>query len=312
MVRKNKPRRWFLRLSAASGLTGLAGCFGARSANDGTTETTDTANRATTTKTTGGTRTTPATTEAAGETIVSGPMHGDDLPPDSRPTDGYPPRFERKPTNHSVDAGSFERIRVDGTAVPLVPIDVAYYWYARREARFADARGRGQYDSGHVYGAVLSTAPDGLAENDPVEAWSKSDRIVCYCGCPHHLSSMRAAALLDDGYENVFVIDEGFWEWHDRNYPMAGSQVEERRSSISIVGQTRSRFAGRDAWAFHDATDQREATRIDADGRYRLDLHFSDVTPDSIIRVKTPAYSLEKPLGDLLRGSIAVDGRLTR
>lgn len=29
--------------------------------------------------------------------------------------------------------------------------------------------------------------------------WPKDDRIVCYCGCPHHLSSIRGSQLIDDG-----------------------------------------------------------------------------------------------------------------
>lgn len=44
------------------------------------------------------------------------------------------------------------------------------------------------------------------------------------------------------------------------------------------------------AWAWHDRTGQREAAPIDDDGTYTLELHFSEVTPDSTIAVETPGY----------------------
>ena len=218
-------------------------------------------------------------------------------------TDGYPPRAESTPEERSIDTESFARITVDGTAVPLAPLDVAYYWFRRREARFADARGRRSYDRSHVLGAVLSPAPDG-GGSDPVAAWPTDDRIVCYCGCPHHLSSMRAATLLQNGYEDVYVIDEGFWAWHDRGYPMAGEAITARPASYEITGRADPRHAGESVWAWHEPSGQREAAAVGPDGRYVLELRFTDVTPESTILVDAPGYRVRDSLGTLVDGVV--------
>lgn len=199
------------------------------------------------------------------------------------------------------DPDSFETVERDGVQVPLAPIDVVYRWYTdeNEPARMVDARSRTAYDAAHIEGAVLSSAPDGV-ENDPVADWPKGDRIICYCGCPHHLSSMRAASLIQDGYENVMVIDEGFGAWRDAGYPMAGSDVEDRPEPQTIRGRTDATFAGEDAWARHEPSGQMEATAIGSDGGYELVLKFVDVDADSIIAIETPEYRFDAPLGELV------------
>jgi rhodanese-related sulfurtransferase len=219
-------------------------------------------------------------------------------------TDGYPPKtFENTPAKREIDTSSFETLEVNGVEVPLAPIEVTHYWYMRHEARFVDARGPTQYENSHILGAALSTAPDG-GQSDPVDDWPKGDRIVCYCGCPHHLSSLRAANLIQNGYENVYVIDEGFWEWYERGYPMAGTEVKNRPKSYEIRGRTAAKFAGETVWAWHDASGQREAAPIGEGGEYSLHLKFFDVTLDSVIRVETPSYAVEAPLRELTTGPV--------
>ena len=229
----------------------------------------------------------------------TGPTNGDDLPTDPEPADGIPPTFEQTPESQVVDPAGFETVTVEGTDVPLAPIDVVYYWYARGDARFVDARGPSQYRQSHIYGAVLSPAPTGFPEDDPVSPWPRSDRIVCYCGCPHHLSSLRGAALMANDYRDVYVIDEGFWEWHDRSYPMAGGDVQARPSVEVIDGIADPGFAGQSAWGTHPASGQMEATAIQADGSYQLHLRFADVSPDSVIQLETPGYTVRAPLSEL-------------
>ncbi|NHN48831.1 rhodanese-like domain-containing protein [Halostella sp. JP-L12] len=232
-------------------------------------------------------------------------MNGD-FPPNENPRNGFPPEFEEVPEERSVNTDDFGTTTQSGVDVPLVPIDVAEYWYRRREARFADARGTEQYDTSHVYGAVLSTAPDGV-ENDPVPDWPKDDRVVLYCGCPHHLSGMRAATLIEAGYEEVYAIDEGFWEWHSRDYPMAGTDLSVTPFGHVIQGRADASSAGATAWARHEPTGQREAATIDEDGGYRMTLRFVDVDRDSPIVVETPDYTLEAPLGRLVESTVTAD-----
>ncbi|MDS0261217.1 rhodanese-like domain-containing protein [Haloarcula sp. S1CR25-12] len=213
-------------------------------------------------------------------------------------SDGYPAQSGTPSTERDIDTGSFPTTTVEGVDVPLAPIDATQYWYREGTARFADARGRAQYARSHITGAVLSPAPDGGAD-DPVSDWPNDDRIVCYCGCPHHLSSLRAATLIKNGYERVFVIDEGFWEWQTRGYPVSGTAVTSRPAVQRIRGRTAADDAGQTAWAWHEPTGQREATPIAEGGSYTLELRFSDVGPDSTIAVETPAYRVEDSLDAL-------------
>ncbi len=176
--------------------------------------------------------------------------------PEDGNVDGYPPKFDKVPKKKRFDPSTFDIKKVDvknghTEKVKLVPIDIAYNWYKRREARFADARGVKQYETSHIYGAVLSSAPGitGAPKRDPVTNWPKDDRVVCYCGCPHHLSSIRAAALMDNGYSDVYVIDEGFWEWHSRDYPIRGNHTSYNPTGYIIEGVTDPKFAGKTAWA---------------------------------------------------------------
>lgn len=235
---------------------------------------------------------------------VSGPVQDDDLPPDPDPTDGFPPSFDTTPSEREIDVDGFDTERTDGQDVPLAPADVVYYWYARGEARFADARSETAYGRSHIYGAVLSPAPDGGAA-DPVADWPRDDLIVCYCGCPHHLSTQRAADLLANGYQSVIVIDEGFWDgWYDREYPIAGDDVQSKPAPWVIDGVTDPSHAGGTAWARHAPTGQREAARIGQDGRFRMVLRFAGVGRDSVLAVETPAYRVEAPLGRLAETTV--------
>ena len=215
-------------------------------------------------------------------------------------TDGYPPKFDQVPKKRSIDTSSFDTKEEGGVQVPLAPIEATHYWYKRREARFVDARGPRSYQAAHVYGAVLSPAPkEYRAPNDPVNDWPKDDRIVCYCGCPHHLSSIRASQLINEGYEKVYVINEGFGEWQRRGYPMAGNQVQSPPKKWVLRGVTDASYAGQNAWARHPDSEQVESTDIAEDGSYELHLKFYDVGPNSVVSVETPAYTVEGTLSEL-------------
>jgi len=277
-------RRTFLAASVVATTT-VAGCAGSGDRSDSdattTTESTTTAEPTTTT-----------------ESPIEGPKHGDDLPEDDEPNDGYPPTFETVPDERTFDDSKFGTLIQDGQKVTAASIDVCYYWYARGEARFVDARGSGQYDTQHVFGAVNSPA-EGEVEDDPMTGWPEGDRIVCYCGCPHHLSSIRGAELQKNGYKDVYVLDEGYWQWNNRNYPMAGEAVSDEPSAVTIVGVTDPKYAGETAWAIQESSDQIEATAIGSDGRYSMDLKFEGLTGTTPIYVQTPEYEVRAPLTDL-------------
>lgn len=258
-----------------------------------------------------------AGTATAGFAGCIGPQAESDQEAGSTPetvtneTNGYPDDsvVTATPEERDVDTASFETITTDGEEISLVPVDVAYHWYRAGEARFVDARGEGQYDRSRITGAVLSPANgDG---NDATALWPESDRVVTYCGCPHHLSSMRAAAFVSNGHGEVYAIDEGFYEWRDQGYPVSGTQTpsspDESASLGSggpaqtyvVEGYAEGAEDGSYAWATHGPTDQQEATPIGEDGRYELRLHFGDLAPSAAIDLRTPTYELTAPLSDL-------------
>lgn len=221
--------------------------------------------------------------------------------------DGYPSEdeIESPPEQRDVDESAFQSISTDGQQVTLVPAEVAHYWWGRREARFADARGKSQYNTSHVTGAALSPAGNNW-ENDPALEWPKDDRIICYCGCPHHLSSIRAASLQANGYTRVYVINEGFWEWHKRDFPVSGSDPDwAPYESWEVSGEVDPRHAGQYAWAFHRPSSQQEAAPIDQMGAFTLDIKFRDVTDDTPITIETPEWTISAPLGTLTGGVVS-------
>lgn len=228
-----------------------------------------------------------------------------EYPSDGKPADGVPPTFSNPPDEPDVGESSFETIDVNGESVRLAPIDIVEVWYRRGGARFVDARGIDQYRRSHIYGSVLSTAQQG-STGGGIDGWPTDGRVVTYCGCPHHLSSLRAAGLQKDGFSRVYAIDEGFGEWADRNYPMAGTAfAAETQSALSewtIEGRVDIRYADEYAWASVDR--QYEATPIQADGRFTLVLKFADVTSETPVRVSTPAFTVTRPLGDLAAGTL--------
>ncbi|WP_336023410.1 rhodanese-like domain-containing protein [Halobellus salinisoli] len=241
---------------------------------------------------------------------MKGPRDGDDLPTDSAPDDGYPPEFDTVPEERDIDTSSYDVLRrdIDGETieVPLIPIEDAYYWYARGEARFVDARSETGYDVSHIFGAVLSPAPDGR-RMDPANDWDTSDRVVTYCHCPHHLSSLRAATLLTNGFEDVYAIDEGFQAWLDRNYPLAGDDTNREYTVRTIEGRTDESDASETVWAFHPPTDQIEAAEINDDGSYTLELKFVQVDAQSTIQIETPSYAIRAPLAELTSGTVTAE-----
>ncbi len=242
----------------------------------------------------------PTPFEHPGTLDVSFATNGE-YPTDDDPADGYPPEFPDPPAAPDADPSSFETIEANGETVRLAPIDVVEQWYRRGETRFVDARGIGQYERAHVYGAVASPAQQGSAGSG-IPDWPTDDRVVTYCRCPHHLSSVRAAGLQNSGYTNVYALDEGFGAWIDRGHPMAGVPEDETTVSEWTLEGTDPEGPGAYAWV--SAERQYEAAPIAADGSYALHARFSNVSADTEVTVSTPSYTVRGTLGEFETGRI--------
>jgi rhodanese-related sulfurtransferase len=274
-------RRTFA-VAASGALAGLAGCLGETRGGDAAT-------------------TSERGTDASGET--GPPGTASNLSAD---VDGYPDEVQAKPEDRPVDTSDLETVEENGVDVPLLPVEDAYVWWAYRRARFADARGPDQYENSHIEGAVLSPAPEDMrGSDDPLTQWGTQDRIVCYCGCPHHLSSIRASQLINAGHENVYVIDEGFFEWTDLGYPVTGN--DGGISEFVVRGEVEAKYAGENAWVSPVDSDQLESTNVAADGTFDLHCKFVDVTADTRLRVDTPAWSTTGTVRDLTSGTVRGD-----
>lgn len=187
--------------------------------------------------------------------------------------------------------------------VPLVPIDDALDWYHEEAALFVDTRGETAFETARIEGALHSEAPDG-SDDDPVEAHSTDSRIVTYCDCPHHLATLRGAALIDDGFEHTYALDEGFVPWQENGYPMAGTEISSLPTPFELHGETGAEHAGEFAWAWHDPSGQREATPIREDGSFELVVRFHDLRENDPLRVQTPAAETTGTVAELSTGRL--------
>jgi rhodanese-related sulfurtransferase len=141
-----------------------------------------------------------------------------------------------------------------------------------------DVRGDLSYNELHIKGALSKPIPitPALVMGIPKDA-----KIVTYCGCPHHLSSIGAEQLTKLGYTDVHVLDEGFWYWKDKNYPMAkGKDAKNvKLSELNISGnlmKDAQPVSGKDIYIKHMKTGQLEATRTDKNGFYDMKFHIYD------------------------------------
>ena len=82
-----------------------------------------------------------------------------------------------------------------------------------------DARAHGDYLYGHISGAI--SLPFYLLR-DYIDELPRDTWIVNYCGCPHAVSGRAYDALKEAGFEKTAVLDEGYYVWRDRGYPISG------------------------------------------------------------------------------------------
>lgn len=98
--------------------------------------------------------------------------------------------------------------------------------HAQQQAVFIDARDPFTFAEGHISGAL--SLPLGEADTGMVGFMAKTPfttPIVVYCngyGC--HDSMELANKLLRAGYQQVFVFEGGFPEWHDAGLPVSGAK----------------------------------------------------------------------------------------
>jgi len=105
------------------------------------------------------------------------------------------------------------------TAERYVPADkIKAALDAGQAIGFLDARAPSDYLVEHIAGAfsVPFYATDDFADKLPKDRW-----LIAYCGCPHAASGKLTDALIAKGFDKVRVLDEGFYVWKERGYPVS-------------------------------------------------------------------------------------------
>lgn len=95
--------------------------------------------------------------------------------------------------------------------------DVKKAFDAKQDFILVDARPPSDFAVEHIVGAV--NVPyfevDKHLSKLPKDKW-----IVTYCACPHAEAEEAARQLTKNGYTKVKVMDEGYFGWVDKKYPI--------------------------------------------------------------------------------------------
>lgn len=95
--------------------------------------------------------------------------------------------------------------------------DVKKAYDARQDFILVDARPTTDFTASHIPGAI--SVPY-FEVSKHLSKLPKDKWIVTYCGCPHAEAEQAARELLKSGYTRVKVIDEGYYGWVDKGWPV--------------------------------------------------------------------------------------------
>ncbi len=139
-----------------------------------------------------------------------------------RPTDSAPPgEYIPDLQDIVINSGGAEpdfTLR-EGKYVPVDDVNAAME--AGQAVIMLDARAHGDFLDGHILGAV--SMPFYLLE-DYIDQFPRDIWIIAYCGCPHAISGQAWEAFAAAGFTKIAVLDEGYYEWTNRGYPVTGTR----------------------------------------------------------------------------------------
>ena len=159
----------------------------------------------------------------------------------------------------------------------LIKSQQAYALLKKKSPLLIDVRSREAFNVEHIAGAISYPYPI-IKNTTDYPFRDKKRKMILYCGCPHHLSGLSADILKKRGYEDVKVIDEGYFGWKALKLPITVNPNAATKVSMSFGGrimQGNNRPAVyEDVFLRHPETGQLEATRTDKQGNFRMTLHF--------------------------------------
>lgn len=114
---------------------------------------------------------------------------------------------------------------LDYTKIKAIKIDQAYKLFDDG-IQFVDARDMWEFADGHVKGAINLPEIDFAPDHPALKELNKNEVLVIYCSSSEcGLSTKLAIELLKLGYENLYVFEEGWDEWVERDYPIETSEL---------------------------------------------------------------------------------------
>ena len=110
-----------------------------------------------------------------------------------------------------------------------IRLDEAKRLFDSGKAVFVDARPEFVYVERHIKGAVSLSASRFEYQYEQIKDTLKKDVLyIVYCGSVTcHLSDFSAEKLIEKGFKNVKVFSDGWDEWHNAGYPIAGLRVKK-------------------------------------------------------------------------------------
>jgi cytochrome c oxidase cbb3-type subunit 3/ubiquinol-cytochrome c reductase cytochrome c subunit len=137
--------------------------------------------------------------------------------PDTDPLPPFVPDVSNAVINP--DGADPEFVLTDGRFIGVDAVQAALEVGAK--LILLDARPHADFVDGHLAGAVsipffdLELVIDEL----PKDVW-----IINYCGCPHAVSGQSFDTLEAAGFGQIAVLDEGYYEWVARGYPIEAGE----------------------------------------------------------------------------------------
>ncbi len=168
--------------------------------------------------------------------------------------------------------------------VEMMGVDFALPMHNAKSAVFIDVRGDAAFAAEHVEGAMVFSLED--LRDGKLPRLPKTTPLIVYCGCPHSLSEESARYLIAAGFQRVWVLDEGYYGWKDKGYPVTiNREKAAAKQQMPVLGRAPGLAPGTRVYARHAASGQWEAGKVDAQGAFELHLPFYGVPAGAPIEI---------------------------
>ncbi|MBP7791441.1 MAG: rhodanese-like domain-containing protein [Candidatus Goldbacteria bacterium] len=116
---------------------------------------------------------------------------------------------------------------------PKIHLEEAKVLFESGKAVFIDARSTGEYNDGHIPGALSMPVGDVQNKIPQYKDILQDKVLVPYChGAGCHLSDKVAYALFDAGYKKIVIYFGGWPEWTQANMPVEKYEPPEQFKSL--------------------------------------------------------------------------------